>query len=97
MQYLAYRTMTHHPSGFEHQGPLGQACGLGGVVGDQYAGQSLIADDRLDGRFNVSLDVSSSAEVGSSSNRTSGELARVRATETRWASPPERLATLRLA
>jgi hypothetical protein len=44
-----------------------------------------------------SLEVSSSAEVGSSSSRASGELARVRATETRWASPPERLAMLRPA
>ena len=43
-----------------------------------------------------SLESSSSAEVGSSSSNTAGELARARARATRCASPPERLWTSRL-
>ena len=43
----------------------------------------------------LALALSSRAEVGSSRSSTSGELARVRARETRWASPPESWLTSR--
>src|SRR5277367_5964949 len=55
MQHLTDGPMPHDASRFEQQSTLGQALGLGSVMGDENAGQSLIANNPLDRRFNLEL------------------------------------------
>ena len=41
--------------GFKQQSALGQARGLGGVMSNQYAGQSMVVHDVLNGRLDLQL------------------------------------------
>ena len=76
---------------------VGDPAGLGRVVADQDHAAAGRDEGLGDAASTARALAASSAEVGSSSSRTSGRAARARARHSRWASPPDSPAVARVS